>query len=206
MPDIYADVILLVRKKNFIILPEIYYQSEWIDFFTLSHNLQAREELCIDKSDHGFGIVYAMDLDFMSVINSKYLRVNRRNEVTVILSKIFKEINLRQPQIFISIDQGNLLVLAVNEGKLQLCNAYQVHNTDEIFYFVMLAIEQLQFLPAETELVILGKPVLKDALKELFKNYIQEIRIWSEPYRIEPGLMEEALIDNSFAMQTILCE
>jgi len=206
LPDIYSDVLLLARKTNFIILPEIYYQTDYKDLYTLNHILQNNEALYLDKSDHGFGILYSMDMDLLTLIRNKFLRIMQRSEVSVILSKIYKEINFRLPQIFITINKENLLIIAVNDGTLQLCNSYQAQNTDEIFYFVMLAIEQLQFLPTETELVFLGKPFLLNDLKELFKNYIQKIRTWEETFRGEENLINQNMIENSFALQSLLCE
>ena len=70
----------------------------------------------------------------------------------------------------------------------------------------MLTVEQLHFLPGETELVILGEPPSRNVIFDLFKNYIHEINIWLEEYKVEDEINNEPLLARSFVLQTLVCE
>ncbi len=105
--------------------------------------------------------MYALDFRLTDLIISKFPRVKIYNEATIILKKIYHEIGLKQPRILISINTDKLLLFGINDGKLNLCNSFPIKSIDDIFYFVMLSIEQLHFLPSETELVILGEPPIR---------------------------------------------
>jgi len=206
MPLIYSDVDLLIRKKDFILIPEDHYKTGLEDLFLLSYNLPAEDEICLDKTENGIGIVYASDHSLMDALKDKFPRIKVRNEVTLVLSKLFKEINFKQSRILISINDGHLIIYAINDGKLELCNPYLTRSSDDIFYFVMLAIEQLHFLPAETELVILGEPKDRKEIFDLFKNYVREINIWLEEYQLDEDVNNDILIKHSFALQIMACE
>lgn len=206
LPEIYSDITLLIRKKDFITVPESYYSENLDELFKLSYNLPEEDKILLDKLEYGLGAAYAIDKSLADAIITKFPRVNIRPEATVILKKLFKEVNFRQSRILISINNGNLIIYAINEGKLLLCNSFQAKSNDDIFYFVMLTVEQLHFLPAETELVILGEPPLRSEIFELFKNYIKEINIWMEEYQIDQDVKNTKVLSQSFALQVLVCE
>ena len=206
LPDIYSDMNLLIRKKDFITVPENFHDTNDNNLFKLSYNQRAEDKLWTDKSDQGIEIVYAVEIGLVDCICTKFPRIRIRNEVSVILSKLFKEVNFKRPHILISVNDWHLIIYAINEGKLQLCNAFQAKSYDDIFYFVMLTVEQLHFLPGETDLIILGEPPARNDIFELFSNYIKEINIWLEEYKTDDEIKNEHLLSHSFALQTLVCE
>ncbi len=206
LPEIYSDITLLIRNKNFITIPESFYASDISEIYKLSYNLPENDSVWLDKSEYNIGIAYSVEISLADSMAVKFSRLKIKHEATVILSKLFREVNFKQSRILISINNGNLIIYAINEGKLVLCNLYSTKANDDIFYFVMLAIEQLHFLPGETELVILGEPPNRNELFELFKNYINEINIWLEDYQTDPDLKNASVLSHSFALQTLICE
>lgn len=205
LPDIYSEISLLVRKQNFITIPEQFYEEDISKLFALSYNLSDELLMNIDKTDYGIGVVYQLDKVFEELLKNKFSRLNVQNEVSVILKKIYKEANLKKPKIFITLNDEQLIVFVVNDGKLLLCNPYITKSNDDTFYYVMLAIEQLHLMPEETELVILGEPSNRKAIFELFKNYINEINIWLEEYKFDSSVFNKEIIEKSFAMQLLIC-
>ncbi len=206
LPEIYSDITLLVSKKDFITIPENFYEVDISELFKLSYNLADEDTIGLDKSDYGIGIGYALNTDIANLITTKFPRVKIRHEANVVLKKLFKEVNFKQPRILISINKDTLILIAITDGNLVLCNSYKAKTNDDIFYFVMLAVEQLNFIPAETELVILGEPPSRTEIFELFKNYIREINIWMEELIVSDKLSNTELLSNSFALQVLICE
>ena len=205
MPEIYTRVELLVRKKDFIIIPEEYFETDWQELFTLNHTLPAGETLFLDKTEHRLGVVYPVNTALLDLILGKFSRLHRQSEVSILIARLYREVNFQLPRIFLSVNSGHLILLAVNEGKLLLCNGYRAKSMQEVFYFVMLAVEQLKFLPAETELVLLGEPAEEREIIDLFKNYLRDNSVWKEDYQIDAGL-DPSPISRSFALQTRVCE
>jgi hypothetical protein len=206
LPDIYSDISLLVRKKQFITIPESFYGNDLTKMYTLSYNLVREDKLILDKTEYNIGVVFSADTAMLDLILYKFPRVKIHHEATIIINKIFLEIGLKQPRILISINDDSLLIFAIIDGKLALCNIYSVKSNDDIFYFVMLTMEQLHFTSTETELVILGEPPHRSDIFDLFKNYIKEINIWLENVNLSDPLPNKHIISQSFALQNVLCE
>lgn len=205
LPEVYADVNLLVRKTDFITIPEDFFEVDFNKIYSLSYLLNDDFILNIDKTDYGVGIVYPIEKLYFDLIISKFSRVMVCSEASLILKKIFKVVNFQKPKILISLNQEKLIVFVVKDNKLQLCNPYITKSDDDTFYYVMLAIEQLHLQPEDTELVILGEPPHRKAIFELFKNYINEINIWLEEYNSPNLFQNKQIIDRSFALQQLLC-
>ena len=206
LPEIYSKVNLIVSRKDFIVIPEEYFDSDLESLYKLSSDLSEGSQIYLDRSEHGFGIVYSAIPDFLEAIENKFTRITIQHEITIILSRLYREVSFRKPCIYISINSGHLNILAIKDGKLQLCNSFKAKTEDDIFYFVMLAVEQLFMLPNETELVILGEPILEKELKSLFKNYIQEIRSWKDACKLDASIKNASILTQSFALQSLICE
>ncbi len=206
LPEIYTNITVLIRRKPFISVPENFYSANLSDIYKLSHEWPESEELYLDKSDNGIGIAYFLDPTFVSLVTAKFQRVTFQHEASVILKKLYKEVNFKQPRILFSINNETLIIFAINNAQLVLCNTYQAKTNDDVFYFVMLIFEQLHFLPGETELVILGEPPNRTELFDLFKNYIKDINLWIENYTISEDIKQPHLLAHTFAVQAMLCE
>lgn len=205
LPEIYSEVSLLISNADFITIPESFLESDINKIFALSYNLNYDFVLNTDKTELGICIVYPIDISLVNLIKKKFTRINIQNESSIIIRKIFKEINLKKSIIFITINSEKLNLYVIKENILQLCNSYFVKSLDDVFYFVMLTIEQLHLQPDETELVILGEPPDRKAIFELFKNYIKEINIWLEEYKFISNTGTNQKIESSFALQQLIC-
>ena len=206
LPEIYSKVNLIMSRKDFITIPEEFFTTNLESLYGLSYDIPEGSKILIDKSEQGFGVVYSVNPDLVEAIENKFTRLTTQHEISVILSRLYSEVSFKLPCIYLSINNGHLILTAVNEGKLQLCNSFRAKTEDDIFYFVMLTVEQLTFLPAETELVILGEPIREKELKTLFKNYIREIRSWKDTYTLDLSIKNASILEQSFALQSLICE
>lgn len=205
LPEIFSEVHLLIRDKDFITIPESYFHENLESLFALSYVCDAEDEIRLDKTEHKIGVAYAVNKAHCRLIEEHYPRVKVRHETTVVLGQLYSEVNLKESRILISINHGRLNIYILNQGKLLLCNSFVVKSNDDIFYFVMLCIEQLHLVASQTEMVILGEPPSRDEIFDLFKNYIQEINIWIEDYHIEEDIKNFELMQSSFPLQLLVC-
>ena len=205
LPDIYASINLLIRKKNFISIPEEFYEDDINKIYELSYKQDENDNLNLDKTDYSMGIVYQVEKAFTDLIKNKFSRVTVQSEVSIVLKKILAEANLKKNKIFVSLKDEQLILFVVSEGKLLLCNPYITKSNDDTFYFVMLAIEQLHLMPEDIELIILGEPPNRKTIFDLFKNYINEINIWLEEFNCPSALFNKEIIDRAFALQLMIC-
>ena len=68
--------------------------------------------------------------------------------------------------------QGVLTIIAWKEGAFALSNRYPVANVDELFYFVMLVIEQLEIPIQDIHVACIASLEKFEEYQSLFKNYL----------------------------------
>jgi hypothetical protein len=73
--------------------------------------------------------------------------------------------------------EQKLRLVCIKDGKLQLANSYTIENNDDLFYFIMLVVEQLE-MEAESLYIetVCTKGKHEDYLV-LFKNYLPSINL-----------------------------
>lgn len=69
-----------------------------------------------------------------------------------------------------------LTVCAYKGEKLHLANRYEVSNSDELFYFLMLVVETLNLQPEELDVYAIASKDDLEKFNSLFKNYLRPIQ------------------------------
>lgn len=121
------------------------------------------------------------------------------NSLTPLLQKLFTEpsiVNADVPlinnlllenkrkstnQLFVSIEEGGILVLALEKGKLLLFNKYAVKKETDVLYFCLSICEQLGFNPSQVDLQLLGTLDREDATHQLLKEHFSKVQLAQRP-------------------------
>ena len=204
-PEIYSEVRLIVRRSNFVTIPELYFREGAEAFYSLSYQIGAGEIVLIDKLEQQLGIAYAADNKVIAQLKSKFPTLVLNHEAGIILQEILSKNNKIQPWIGLVVNDDQLVMIITLNGKLHLCNSYQIKNNDELFYFVMLAIEQLQINQASAEIELLGEVHETHKIMELFENYVGNISLRAESFLAEGNPAALNRIGASYSMQLSVC-
>lgn len=206
LPEVFSEIKCCIRNKEFILIPEEYFNEDHSEIFKLSYDLALNQNLFLDKLDHKIGVLYKNEVEIHNLFKAKFPRINIHHETTLILSKIYKEFNSSGSDVYLSVNEDSILLVCVKEKQLVLCNLYQAKTVHEIFYFVMLVYEQFHLNANEIGLTILGNPCNKAELYELLSQYIRSISFRNEELRFADGVSSAASLNQSFAMQLMVCE
>ena len=88
-----------------------------------------------------------------------------------------KEKNNSETSVFAYINNSNFHLIAVQNGRLKICNTF-VHETAEDFlYYLMFTAEQLQLNPEEFSLFLLGDIHSDHPYYKIAYNYIRNIQL-----------------------------
>jgi len=72
--------------------------------------------------------------------------------------------------------EGILTLLAWKNGSFVLANRYPIQHIDELFYFLMLVVEQLELPVDSLQLTAISSPSNSEKYLHTFKNYLPAIR------------------------------
>jgi hypothetical protein len=71
--------------------------------------------------------------------------------------------------------ENQLVICAIKNGKLQLSNIFQVANNEEIIYYIMLMVQELNFDVETLNLQIYGEYEEKAYLKDNLSNFVRNV-------------------------------
>ena len=73
--------------------------------------------------------------------------------------------------------ENQVTILAWKEGKFVLANRYTADNEDELFYYVMLVVDQLELSPADIHFSIVGTTQQHVSYHPLFNKYLSPLHL-----------------------------
>ena len=82
-------------------------------------------------------------------------------------------------------------ILAWKDGKFMLANRYASDNEDELFYYVMLVVEQLELPAGDIHFSMVGSKEMHSNYHALFKNYLAPLHLSNEGTQIGSSEHEE---------------
>ena len=175
--QIFGGVELIYGGSPFITIPaQIIESSDRQRLFKLSHKLGNESVLEDGNLDQEVSLIYSTPKAISNVLASKYPNLKKVHELMCLNRWIQK--NLSNPNtIFARIDGEVLLIVVMRNGKLTLANYFDVKSHDDIFYFIMLSVEQLNLEVENTSLVFLTcSDAIEDELLKLFANYLKHVK------------------------------
>jgi hypothetical protein len=164
---IFSSTNLQIINSRFTLCP---LSEDEIDaFFTLNHG--AGIDFLTAKNDTfkiGFEKPKALDL-----LTSKLVNTNTATDIELLFDYTSKKNHSHA--IYFYEHKGILSLMAWKDGKFMLSNRYPMANADELFYFVMLVIEQLEIPVQDIHVESIASQDKVDEYKSLFKNYLPPI-------------------------------
>lgn len=102
----------------------------------------------------------------------KKLLVQPKQQTDIQLLHEYKKGLSQSNSVYLTLNQNYLIIRAYSAQKLILANRFAVESSDDIFYFVMFALEQLQLDLPKVHFEFIGEDQAYEELKQLFQNYL----------------------------------
>ena len=165
---IFSSTNLQIINSRFTLCP---LSEDKIDaFFTLNHGVGI--DFLTAKNDTfkiGFEKPKALDL-----LTTKLVNTNTATDIELLFDYTSKK--KHSHAIYFYEHKGILSLIAWKDGKFMLSNRYPIANADELFYFVMLVIEQLEIPVQDIRIECIASDDKAEEYKLLFKNYLPLIQ------------------------------
>jgi len=105
------------------------------------------------------------------------------------------ESHTQEKAFFASIYDNSLNIIAISEDKLLFVNSFSCQNSNDILYYLLVAIEECGQVLKEASLTIFGNFEIESSLMDKLKNYIGNILIGQRPEGIKTGFQFDELPD-----------
>lgn len=175
---IYSKSQLMVLSPKFVHVPEHYARHDHnYELFKLTNKSAPDERLFRDHSLEQKEIQYSGNREFVRLIQNKFPNISKTHLSAFLHEQAGKLTSGFTNHIQLFLDGEYLFLTASKNAEVQLSNAYHVVNSEELFYFCMLCMEQLKMEPKSTELYLYHTEFKNQDVEAMFKNYFQQITV-----------------------------
>lgn len=174
--SIYSSVYLVNHGVGFTLVPQSVVSSDdKLDLFQLNYKLRKYETLYSDYIGTQIQILFAQQSEYLETIRSVFPELHNHHVAYSLHDAITSQLSDDPYNIVAHIAEKHLLIMAFTQGKMVFCNQFDLNGDDDVFYYVMLAVEQLEFDPSFLELIILSESREAGKTASTMENYIGKI-------------------------------
>ncbi len=178
LSEIFSTVDLIWSHTSFVTYPQAFTSSnDQRDLYKVSHKLRASDRLETGTLNADIALTYAATYDLLQLVKSKFPNVTYHHEIESLFKYTHAELKASGESIVICCDTTQTLMIVKNGQQLKLINRYDTKDLDDVFYFVMLAVEQLEL---DIEHLTLNWVDASDdksynGIADMFASYIKKI-------------------------------
>lgn len=178
LKEIYGQVDLVVCNTGILPVPPVLNKTEDKQLvFNASHSLDKSHELVSASFNQDIALLYSVQADFLDTLKEKYPSLTYHSDIEI-MAQFTSQFKQREGIQLHSLLQGEELLLYITEGKnMLLANRYPCKSKEDVFYFIMLAVEQLEIDHEQLWLVWCDSDAFMNysVCKSLFGHYIGHI-------------------------------
>lgn len=138
--------------------------------------------------------VYMLPENVSTTIKKIFPNVQLFHFSTPLLETLLvKNKHSKEQQIFVHLLPTRLCVSVLKEGKLILYNSYPHQTNEDIVYYTLFAMEQLQLNPEKVPLAIWGEIPKNAALLQLLRTYVKNVHFGLRPDNVNYSLQFEEI-------------
>lgn len=164
---IFSNTSVIFCNSPFVLCPSGLSPTEQHALFGLSH--EERSDLHTKDLNEEIDVVFAPNPLYASI---KDLLVNPVIYSDIGILDSYKGALSMSNAIYLSKLQNQITVRVYSGSKVLLFNRYQVANLDDVFYYVMLAVEQLHVDLSSAHFEFIGSEEDFEACGDMFRNYL----------------------------------
>lgn len=118
---------------------------------------------------------YALPADWLDFFGKTFPNASIRHAGAVSIQLLFEQFSLADKQVFINLHAGQMELAVKNEKQLQFYNAFAFETKEDILYYLLFAMEQLQLNPLLCKLAIAAEVETSDDLIKSLKKYVKHV-------------------------------
>jgi len=204
--QIYSNVRLNIRGADFVLLPqELSSESNRRNLFELNYELDKNSNLASGYIGNSIEIVYRTPKEITTLIQSRFSNLKLNHELEPLCQCWFgKAINNYSSDAYASISHGKLLLSVRSKGTIVFANIFDISTLEDIFYYVMLSVEQLELDVEQVNLfwVVEDTRFEFENIKQRFKDYVNTVH----PYLFDLNSDQESdvFVKSNMGMKAVL--
>lgn len=171
----YDEVNVAYLGSQFNLVPVAYFEQDndaqkWLEF-----NAEIYEGDQIEVSDLAFikaKMIYAIPIELQKIVARKFDGTQIKSASAVFMNSFEPETD--DAQVFLNIHQSQLEILVFKNQQLLFYNIFEIATKEDLVYYVLNALKQLNLDPNEVEVYYFGGNTPDESLKMLM-NFVRHL-------------------------------
>ncbi|MBI1306178.1 MAG: DUF3822 family protein [Bacteroidetes bacterium] len=185
--EIFSSIQVLTGQSSFVCLPEeLADPTSARKLFFLQHELSKEDVLMRGVLTTDIAVMYAIPQYLRDQVKQKFPIAEFEHEAVTFYRWVNARFKTIATNIIVSHRENGILAIVQKDGEFKLCNEYPANNPEEIFFYIMTLVEQLELDPEQTTLSWVGH-TSKDqkTIFDTFEPYIQKVNFISDDFLSE---------------------
>ncbi len=177
---------LAVHNRAFTLLPApLYRAGDETAYLALHHALDTRHESVHAYTHGGPDIVslFAADRSLSAWFGQTYPAGRLVHRTSALLHGVLQQSENNGPaRVYLSIGPRQLTILVMRGKQLQLCNVFPYSTPEDLIYYVILVMQELQLNPDQDPVMVWGDLTHDSELFSILRKYIRNLRFGNRPF------------------------
>ena len=177
------DKIKLIQENNFFVLvpEELYSLKEKTTYLKFKTEIKDDDFVAVDNLNN-FKIknVYIPYVNVNNYLVDLFNHIDYYHYNTELINKLF-EIRTNE-QFFVNVNNGKIKIVLFNEDSLAYFNSYDIENSSDIIYYILLTLKEYNLEINKTEIVYIIDHNY-DNLFDMSSNFFDNYKILNEDFQ-----------------------
>lgn len=180
----FAEVSLGYYTPKFTLVPQSLFSAEDITSYAkFQFELEDDDVLKYDVlPTHGVVVLYAVNKNIAELVAELFESSKPRHAATFTIS-YYLDLYKNKPgeHVHVQLWRQHLEVIAIKNGKLQVCSSFDFQTDEDVLYFILNIYEQLDFNPEDVPVKLSGEILKGTGIWQLLEQYIRFVEVESRP-------------------------
>ena len=201
----FSNVLVIYQNGLSNLVPKALYEEEqaadYLKFNSkiLNTDYISHDEISINDSIN----VYVPYVNINNYIFDTFGEFEYKHSSTILIESLLKETAESKTAIYININEHHFELVAIKGNELLLYNSYEYSSKEDVIYYLLFAMEQLQLHPETTQLNLMGLIDKEDDIYSIIYTYVRHVEFYQPHYKFTfqthpKHLHRDAILLNSF--------
>jgi hypothetical protein len=201
----FSDVTVIFTNKIYTVIPfSLFEESKVSEYLKFNSKILPSDFIAHDIIDnYDIAVVYVPYVNINNYFFDRFGSFQYYHGTSLFLKNVLdSERHSIIPKIYLHVQREQFDCIVVKNGDLQLCNTYSYKTPEDLVYYVLFCLEQLNLNPDTISLLLCGDIEENDANYKLLFTYVRNISFTTAPQSANLVIDSEASHKNYLLKST----
>jgi hypothetical protein len=171
----FEKVNIALLNSEFTLVPEVFgTESNPKEFLRYTTGLKEVKR-SLQHSLKNLNFCFTAGHELVAYLERTFPNASLRHLGAVSISLFFSQHSFLNSDLYLGIGDGYIELAAKQKNELQFYNVFNYSNNEDILYYLLFAMEQLNLNPLNTRLVIAAQRGVNDELIKSIRKYVKQV-------------------------------